>query len=114
MRADIQPGARFPDYELPDHNGEPRRLSELQGQTPMILILSRGSYDPKEHWFMHQIAGFYPQLKVGLTRLVTISTDDRLNTNEFRDQLGAEWPFLSDPDRVIARDLEIEEYTDPI
>jgi hypothetical protein len=29
MRADIVPGAVFPDYELPDHRGKHRRLSEL-------------------------------------------------------------------------------------
>jgi peroxiredoxin len=44
MRPDIQPGATFPDYELPDHAGTPRRLSEMQGDYPMILVLSRGHY----------------------------------------------------------------------
>ncbi len=42
MRADIVPGASFPDYELTDHTKTRRRLSELQGNDPMILILSRG------------------------------------------------------------------------
>ncbi len=32
MRADIIPGARFPDYELTDHTRTRRRLSELQGK----------------------------------------------------------------------------------
>jgi hypothetical protein len=26
---------------------------------------------------------------------------------------GATWPFLSDPERVVQRDLEIREHTDP-
>ncbi len=47
MRADIVPGAKFPDYELTDHTKTRRRLSELQGIDPMILILSRGHYCPK-------------------------------------------------------------------
>lgn len=42
LRADIQPGAAFPDYELPDQTGRKRRLSELRGNDPMILRLSRG------------------------------------------------------------------------
>ena len=29
MRADIVPGALFPDYELPDHTTKRRKLSEL-------------------------------------------------------------------------------------
>ncbi len=34
MRADIIPGARFPDYELSDHRGTRRKLSDLQGPAP--------------------------------------------------------------------------------
>ncbi len=42
MRADIIPGAIFPDYELTDHTAKRRKLSELQGRHPMVLVLSRG------------------------------------------------------------------------
>jgi len=41
VRSDIVPGAIFPDYELPDHTETPRRLSELQGEDPMILTLAQ-------------------------------------------------------------------------
>ncbi len=44
MRADIVPGAAFPDYELADHMGEARRLSEMQGVDPMVVILTRGNF----------------------------------------------------------------------
>src|SRR5262249_383374 len=37
MRPDIVPGRIFPDYELPDHTSTPRKLSELQGDDPLIL-----------------------------------------------------------------------------
>ena len=47
MRADIVPGGLFPDYELPDHTGMTRTLSNLQGRDPMILTLPRGHYCPK-------------------------------------------------------------------
>ena len=48
MRSDLKPGATFPDFELTDHTGTRRKLSELQGNDPMILILSRGHYCPKD------------------------------------------------------------------
>lgn len=44
MRSDIVPGARFPDYELTDHSGTRRRLSEIQENDPMCLLLARGAY----------------------------------------------------------------------
>jgi peroxiredoxin len=56
MRADIAVGVRFPDYELTDHTGKHRKLSDLQGPDPMILVLSRGGFCPKDRrqakaWF---------------------------------------------------------------
>ena len=113
MRPDIEVGATFPDYELPDHTGTRRKLSELQGIYPLILVLSRGHYCPKDRWQHQRLVEFYPELKVGYTRIVTISTDNLLQTNEFRSGVGAQWPFLSDPGRKIQKDLDIQEYTDP-
>ncbi|MGH2654098.1 MAG: redoxin domain-containing protein [Actinomycetota bacterium] len=113
MRADIQPGAQFPDYELTDHTGTRRKLSELQGDDPMIVVLSRGHFCPKDRRQLGNYVDFHPELKVGYTRIVTISTDNLVETNEFRDGLGAQWPFLSDPGRKVQKDLDIQEYTDP-
>ena len=113
MRSDISVGANFPDYQLEDQSGVPRRLSELQGGNPMVLHLSRGSYDPKEHRFLRNLVDSYPEFRVAYTRLVVVSTDNPLNLNEFRDSLGALWPFLGDPERTVQRDLDIEEFTDP-
>jgi peroxiredoxin len=112
MRPDIVVRATFPDYELTDHTGTRRKLSELQGNDPMVLILSRGHYCPKDRWQHRRLVDFYPELKVGYTRIVTISTDNLLETNEFRDGVGAQWPFLSDPGRKVQKDLDIAEYTD--
>jgi hypothetical protein len=36
-------------------------------------------------------------MEVGYCRLVTISTDNIMETNEYRRGVGAHWPFLSDP-----------------
>jgi hypothetical protein len=40
MRTDIIAGAVFPDYELTDHTGTRRKLSDLQGPDPMVLVRS--------------------------------------------------------------------------
>ncbi len=47
MRSDIAPGGTFPDYELPDHENVPRKLSEIQGEDPLILTLARGQLLPQ-------------------------------------------------------------------
>jgi len=114
MRSDIAPGGTFPDYELPDHTDVPRRLSELQGDDPLILTLARGHYCPKEHQQHHELAEFfYPKLAVGYAQMATITTDEHHVLQEFRASLGAQWTFLSDPGRTVQQDLDIQEYTDP-
>jgi len=113
MRPDIVPGAVFPDYELTDHTGARRKLSGLQAGDPLILVLSRGSYCPKDHVQTELLVELYRELEVGYCRLVTISTDNLTATNEFRTGVGAHWTFLSDAGRMIQKDLDIAEYTDP-
>ena len=113
MRPDIVPGATFPDYELADHRGKHRKLSELQVGDPLVLVLSRGGYCPKERRQHEGLLELHREMLVGYCRLVTISTDNLIATNEFRNGVGAHWTFLSDPGRKIQKDLDIAEYTDP-
>ena len=113
MRSDMVPGATFPDYELSDHTATRRKLSELQGQDPMIVVLSRGSYCPKDRRQAEGLVQLHREMEVGYCRLVTISTDNIMETNENRSGVGAHWPFLSDPGRIVQKDLDIAEYTDP-
>ena len=95
MRPDIVPGGTFPDYELPDHTNVPRRISELQGDDPLVLMLARGHYCPKEHQQHLQLAAAYPQFAVAYTRLLTIATDPHHTLQEFR------YTLVLKPGRVI-------------
>ena len=114
MRSDIVPGAIFPDYELSDHTAKRRKLSELQGQHPMVLVLSRGGFCPKDRRQAEGLVELHRELEVAYCRLVTISTDNITLTNEYRSGVGAHWPFLSDAGRIVQKDLNIAEYTDPL
>ena len=114
MRSEMIPGAVFPDYELSDHTGKHRKLSELQQQDPMVIVLSRGGYCPKDRRQHEGLVQLHRELEVGYCRLVTISTANLVETNEFRMGVDAHWPFLSDPARKIQSDLDIAEYTDKL
>jgi peroxiredoxin len=114
MRADMVSGAVFPDYELADQTGKHRKLSELQGQNPLVLVLSRGAFCPKDRRQAEGLVALHREMEVAYTRLVTISTDNLTETNENRSGIGAHWPFLSDTRRIVQKDLDIAEYTDPV
>jgi peroxiredoxin len=113
MRKDIAPGKVFPDFQLPDHTKTLRKLSELQGEDPLILTLARGHYCPKEHQQHLDLAAFYPKIAVAYTKIATIATDPHHTLQEFRASVGAQWTFLSDTERIVQKDLDIQEYTDP-
>src|SRR5437763_1039166 len=81
----------------------PRRLSEIQGDDPLILTLARGHYCPKEHEQHLELAANYPKIAVACTRVATISTDTHHRSQEFRASTGA----------VVQKDRDIQEYTDP-
>jgi peroxiredoxin len=112
VRADIVPGAVFPDYELSDHRGKRRKLSELQGGDPLVLVLARGGFCPKDRRQHEGLLQLHREMQVGYCGLVTISTDNLIETYEFRAGVGAQWTFLSDAGRKIQKDLDIAEYTD--
>jgi peroxiredoxin len=114
MRADIVPGSVFPDYQLSDHTTTRRKLSELQGQHPMVLVLSRGGFCPKDRRQAELLVQLHRELEVSYCRLVTISTDSVSETNEYRTGVGAHWTFLSDAGRTVQKDLDIAEYTDAV
>ena len=59
------------DYELTDHTKTRRRLGELQGIDPMILVLSRGGFCPKDHQQHLELAANYPKIRVAYAQIVT-------------------------------------------
>ena len=50
----------------------------------MVLTLGRGIYCPKDRQQLHQLVAFEAQCNVGFTRLVTITTDSLILSNDLR------------------------------
>jgi len=75
--------------------------------------LARGLYCPKEHQQHLELAANYSKVAVAYTQMATIATDADHELKEFRASIGAQWTFLSDPERIVQKDLDIQEYTDP-
>jgi peroxiredoxin len=112
MSKHLVPGAMLPDFELPDQDGSMRRLSELQGDDPMILLLGRGEHCPRERQHQRELVRFHEWCAVAFTKLVTVLPNDLHDVNKLRISTGAYWPYLSDGELEVQRTLEIDEYTD--
>jgi peroxiredoxin len=44
MRANLRPGEKFPDLELPNQDSEPTKLSMVMRGFPTVVVFSRGYY----------------------------------------------------------------------
>jgi hypothetical protein len=107
MRSDIVPGGIFPDYGRSAQAQRAQRATRRRSANPyacaQALIAQRST---SSIWN----SPLYPKVAVAHTQ---IATDDHHPLQEFRASAGAEWTFLSDPNRTIQKDLDIQEYTDP-
>jgi peroxiredoxin len=105
---------RFPDLELPDHTGRPRRLSDVAGGDPVALFFSRGWWCPKEQRHLRRLVELQDEAEVAYTKLVVVSVDDPEVQAAFRAGLGARFLFLSDAKRRYLDELGLRETTDTV
>jgi peroxiredoxin len=112
MSQGLTPGAVFPDFELPDDTGELRRLSELQGDDALVLMLGRGEHCPRERQHQRELLKLQEWAPVAFTQLVTVLPNDLHDTHKMKIATGAWWTFLSDGDLEVQTALDIREYTD--
>jgi peroxiredoxin len=113
MLKDLHVGDVFPDVELPDENGDLHRLSELQGDDVMVLMLGRGEHCPRERQHQRELLRFHEWSSVAFTRMVTVLPNDLHDVYKLKISTGAHWTFLADADLELQTALDIREYTDP-
>jgi peroxiredoxin len=112
MSRNLDIGTVLPDFELPDDSGALRRLSDLQGDNCMVLLIGRGEHCPRERQHQREMVTFHEWCPVAFTELVTVVPNDLHDTNKLRISTGAHWTFLADTDLELQRTLDINEYTD--
>ncbi|KAF3884444.1 MULTISPECIES: cold shock domain-containing protein [Nostocales] len=124
MTANLQPGDRFINAELPNHKNELVKLSDFtqpslmdrhMGFTdgyPLIVVFYRGFFCPRDREQLSQLVRFQSELAVNYGSLVTISVDPPLVQAAFRAGLGAQWSFLCDEKRELIKQINILDSTE--
>ena len=54
-----------------------------------------------------------PELAVNYCKLLVVTVDEAETTQKFRQELGANYPFLLDAERKLINELDIVDHTDP-
>ena len=113
MSQGLTVGATLPDFVLPDENGVRHRLSTLQGDDVMVLMLGRGEHCPRERMHQREMLRAWEWCQVAFTRMVTVIPGVLHDVHKLKLTTGATWPYLQDEDLQVQRQLAIDEYTDP-
>ena len=111
----IAEGTQAPDFELPDENGHPVRLSEALADGPVVLFfypvaLTGGCTAEACHF-----RDLATEFKEAGAQRFGISTDSVAKQKEFSDFNGFDYPLLSDADGEVATALGVKrKYITPV
>jgi thioredoxin-dependent peroxiredoxin len=98
----MEKGDLAPDFELPDEDGTPRRLSDLAASGPVVLFFYPAAMTygcTKESCHFRDLKAEFEA--VGAQR-VGISSDQVEKQKQFSEKHSFDYPLLSDPDGVVA------------
>jgi peroxiredoxin Q/BCP len=98
----MEKGDLAPDFELPDEDGRPRRLSDLAASGPVVLFFYPAAMTygcTKESCHFRDLKAEFEA--VGAQR-VGISADQVEKQKQFSDKHSFDYPLLSDPDGAVA------------
>ena len=98
----MRTGELVPDFELPDQEGAPRRLSGLLAAGPVVLFFYPAAMTPgctKEACHFRDLSAEFAA--AGVQR-VGISRDSVARQKQFADKHGLDYPLLADVDGAVA------------
>ncbi|MGB5199603.1 MAG: peroxiredoxin-like family protein [Sedimenticolaceae bacterium] len=92
----LRTGDQVPDFELPNHNGQPRRLSRMLDDGVVVLNFYRGGWCPYCNMELNALQQALPAIRAAGATLVAVSPElpDRANDTQARHAL--EFDVLSD------------------
>jgi thioredoxin-dependent peroxiredoxin len=104
----MRPGEPVSDFELPAQDGHPVRLSEELKRGPVVLFFYPRAMTPgctKESCHFRDLEAEFAA--AGASRL-GISADPIERQRQFSEKHGFDFPLLSDPERVVARQYGVK------
>lgn len=97
----LDEGSRAPDFELPDQDGSPTRLSDYRGQTVVLYFYPQAGTEGctteacsfRDNWDAFQDAD---------VQVIGVSVDSVEDIAAFADEQDLPFPLLSDPEGDVA------------
>jgi peroxiredoxin Q/BCP len=98
----IGPGAQAPDFELPDQDGEPVRLSSLRGRTVVVYFYPKADTPgcTTQACSIRDRGDEYTAAASGV-RILGISPDPVKKVKKFHDKRDLNFTLLADEDHAV-------------
>jgi peroxiredoxin Q/BCP len=96
-------GESAPEFELPDQDGKPRRLSALLGGKPIILYFYPADFTPGCTREACDLRDLHTQILAAGLQVVGISPQPPESHRRFRDEFGLPFLLLSDEKKDAIR-----------
>ncbi|QDT03669.1 Putative peroxiredoxin bcp [Rubripirellula lacrimiformis] len=98
----IAVGQRAPDFELPNSNGDPTKLSGLLRRGPVVLMFYRGGWCPYCNLQLRAMQTRLSEIHALGAELVAISPQVPEQSLSMIEKAELEFPVLSDQDARVA------------
>ena len=102
-------GETAPDFELPNQNGEPVRLSDYRGKKAVVLVFYPLSFTGICTGELCELRDNIAQFQNDKVELLAISVDSKFTQKKFAEQEGYTFNVLSDfwPHGGVAKQYEV-------
>ena len=98
----VQLGAKAPEFELPDQEGNTVRLSELVGRHPLLLIFVRGDWCPGCHMMLRTYERKRARFLEKGIHVVAIGPDNIEVNKDMVRRIGVSYKMLSDSEQRVS------------
>ncbi len=98
----LKRGDRVPDFELPNQDGEPRRLSQLLGDATLVLNFYRGGWCPYCNLELNALQRALPEIRAAGAKLVAISPEQPDHALDTKARKALTFEVLSDQGNRVA------------
>ena len=96
----LNPGQPFPNFELPNQDGNPVRLSSFRGRRLILFAFPKANTPG----CTTQACGFrdeFPKIEAGDTAVLGVSPDSPGDLRAWKDSQGFPYDLLSDPEHTL-------------
>jgi thioredoxin-dependent peroxiredoxin len=104
----IDKGDIVADFELPDQDGVPRRLSTLLADGPVVLFFYPAAMTAGCTAEACSFRDLAAEFRAAGAQRIGISRDEPVRQKEFADRYNFDYPLLSDPDSKVAATLGVK------